>query len=256
MHLSKLTIVTLFVAVVAGCGGSTPNAKSADGDAGATNGQAGDGSASKQAECSDVEKKFGQIDEAAKGLKGAALRRARVSALEKMSNEFKAAPFKTPGLDKATVELVTEADSFIVKMKEMNAVFDETEKIDEVLKTWQTKVEKVAEEFDVACNKAPKEECEAMNVRISKIPSLEGDGFTQYGTELDKFVKVTGEYEVANSGLRTALKNMLSVLGEGVKPMLRLGELIEEPKKLDPAAKALKGKFNQVREMCGIEVRK
>jgi hypothetical protein len=257
MHLSKLTIATGFFVLAVGCGGSAPNAKSADGDAGTGNAAAGgDAQVGKQSECTEVEKKLAQLDEAGKSAKGAAARQARVSALEKMSNEIKASPFKTPGLDKATAEFVTAADAFIVKMKELNAAFEETEKIDEVLKAWQTKVEKVAEEFDVACNKAPKAECEAMSGRISKIPHLEGDGFAEYATELDKFVKTTTEHEVADPGLRTALKNMLSVLGEGVKPMARLGELINEPKKLDPAAKELKSKLNQVREMCGLPVRK
>lgn len=252
MHVLRKPIVAfLFVAAI-GCGGSTPNAKSGA-DAGAGDGGDGD---SKQAECSVVEKKFGQIDDAVKDVKGLAAGRALVPALEKMSKEFKEAPLKTPGLDKATAELVTEADSFVTKMKELNVVFTEMEQINKTLESWQTKVEKVAEEFDVACNKAPKDECEAMSKRVTKIPHLEGDAFAQYAGELDRFVRATGEYEVLNPGLKTALKNMLSVLGEAVKPMLRLSELLEQPQKLDPAAGQLKAKFNRVREMCGLPVRK
>lgn len=253
MRLFKQTIVAVLVVVASGCGSSTPNAKSADGGGDVVTGSAPNG---KQAECSAVEKKFAQIDEAVKGARGAAAGRALVPALEKMSKEFKETPPKTPGLDKATAELVTEADSFVIKMKEMNVVFEEMEKINKVLESWQTKVEKVAEEFDVACSKAPQDECEAMNQRVSKIPHLEGDEFGGYAKDLDRFVKATGEYEVQNPGLRTALKNMLSVLAEAVKPMGRLGELMQEPKKLDPAAGQLKSKLNQVREICGLPVRK
>ena len=251
MHPIKSALVAVIFVAAAGCAGSTPNAKSGDGgtaDSGASDG--------KQAECSAVDSKFKQIDEAVKGAKGMSAARALVPALEKMSKDFKESPMKTPGLDKATAELVTEADAFAAKMNAMNAVFEEMEKINGTLEAWQAKVEKAAEDFDVACGKAPKDECEAMSKRVTKIPHLEGDEFARYSKDLDAFVKTMGESEVKNAGLRTSLKTMLSVLGEAVKPMSRLAELLEEPKKLDPAAGQLKAKFNQVREICGLPVRK
>ncbi len=250
MHLISKPLWAVAFVVFSGCGAATPGAKSSDGGASETDVDV------KQAECNAVENKFKQIDEAVKGVKGAAAGKALVPALEKMAKEFKESPMKTPGLDKATVELTTEADSFTAKMKELNAAFDEMEKVNAVLQTWQTKVEKVAEEFDVACGKAPKEECEAMGKRVTNIPNLEGDGYGKYADELERFVKTTGEYEIKDAGLRTSTKNMLGVLSEAVKPMRRLDELMTDVKKRDPGAAQLKAKFNQVREMCGLPVRK
>lgn len=252
MHLVNKTIVALLFVAAAGCGGSTPNPKSG-GDGGAADSGAADG---KQAECSAIEKQLKQIDDAVKGQKGMAAGRALTPALESMSKEFRQSPPKTPGLDKATAELVTEADAFAAKLKEMNAVFEEMEKINVGLEEWQKKVEKAAEDFDIACGKAPKDECEALSKRVTQIPHLEGNDFGGYANDLDKFVKTMGEYKVANPSLDKATKNMLAVLGEAGKPFRRLSELTEEPKKLDPAAAQVKAKFNQVREICGLPVRK
>lgn len=251
MHLFNNALVAVFFVAVSGCAGSTPNAKSTDG--GTTDSGAADG---KQAECHAVESKFKQIDEAVKGLKGTAAFRALVPAVEKMSKEFKESPMKTPGLDKATVELVTEADSFAAKMKDLNAIFDEMEKVNAVLLDWQGKVEKASADYDTACSKAPAKECEALGARVTKIPQLEGNEYGRYANELEAFVKVMGDYQVSDAGLRTNLKNLLSAFGDGVKPMRRLGELLEEPKKIEPATGQLKAKFNQVREICGLPVRK
>lgn len=251
MHLFNSTFVAVFFVAASGCAGSTPNAKSTDGgtaDSGASDG--------KQAECSAVESKFKQMDEAVKGLQGTARFRALSPAVEKMSKEFKESPMKTPGLDKATAELVVEADSFAGKLKELNATFDEVEKVNAILLDWQGKVEKASEEYDAACSKAPKEECDALAKRVTKIPQLEGIEYVRYANELETFVKIMGDYQVANAGLRTNLKNLLSAFGDGVKPMRRLGELLEEPKKLEPATGQLKAKLNQVREICGLPVRK
>lgn len=251
MHLISKPLWALAFVAFSGCAAGTPGAKStSDGGASETDVDV------KQAECNAVENKFKQIDEAVKGVKGAAAGKALVPALEKMAKEFKESPMKTPGLDKATVELTTEADSFTAKMKDLNAAFDEMEKVNAALQTWQTKVEKVAEEFDVACGKAPKEECEAMGKRVTNIPNLEGDGYGKYADELERFVKTTGEYEIKDAGLRTSTKNMLGVMSEAVKPMRRLDELMSDVKKRDPGAAQLKAKFNQVREMCGLPVRK
>lgn len=250
MHLFSKPLLALAFVAFSGCAGGTPNAKSSDGGTSESSADA------KQAECNVVENKFKQIDEAVKGVKGVAAGKALVPALEKMSKEFKESPMKTPGLDKATVELVTEADSFASKMKELNAAFDEMEKVNEGLQAWQAKVEKVAEEFDVACGKAPKDECEGIGKRITTIPHLEGDGYATYANELERFVKTTGEHEIKDAGLRTATKNMLGVMGEATKPMRRLDELMIDVKKRDPGAGQLKAKFNQVREMCGLPVRK
>jgi len=254
MHpIMRAFVAVLFVSV-AGCAGNPPNAKSGDAGVPVTGSVAPDG---KQTECNAVESKFKQLDDATKGAKGpVAAGRALVPALEKISNEFKAAPLKTPGLDKATVELVTEADSFVAKMKEVNAVFDELEQVNTVLLAWQTKVEKASEDFDTACSKAPKGECDAMGQRVTNIPQLEGNEYGRYADALEKFIKVAGEYEVADSGLRTSWKTLLSVFGEAVKPMRRLAELWDELKKREPPVTQLKAKLNQLREMCGLPVRK
>lgn len=253
MHLLNKTVVALIFVAAAGCGGSTPNPKSGgEAGGGATESGAADG---KQAECSSIKKKLDEIDEAVKGQKGMAAGRALTPALEKMSKELRESPPKTPGLDKATAELVTEADSFAAKLKEMNAVFEEMEKINVSLETWQKNVEKAAEDFDAACAKAPKDECEAMSKRVTQIPHLEGNDFGKYANDLDTFVKSMNDSEVKNAGLKVALKKMLAVLSEAGKPFRRLDELMAEPKKLDPAAGQMKAKFNQVREICGIPVR-
>jgi hypothetical protein len=250
MHLFYSTFVAVIFAA-SGCAGSTPNAKSTD--AGTADSTATDG---KQAECNAVDSKFKQIDEAVKGLKGTAAFRALVPALDKMSKEFKESPMKTPGLDKATAELVIEADASSARMKELNAVFDDMEKVNIVLLEWQKKVEKASEDYDAACSKAPKEECETLSERVTKVPQLEGNEYARYAKELETFVKVMGEYEVKDAGLRTSWKSLLSAFDDGVKPMRRLSELTQELKKIDPGTEKLKPKFNQVREICGIPVRK
>jgi hypothetical protein len=252
MHLFKNAFVAVLFVAAAGCTGSTPNAKTGDG--GTTDSAA---SEDKRAECSVVESKFKQLDDARNGAKGSsAAGRSIVPALEKMSKEFKEAPMKTPGLDKATVELVTEADSFVAKMKEMNPAFDEIEQVNQVLLAWQTKLEKASEEFDMACSKAPRAECDAMGQRVTNIPHLDGHEYGSYADAMEKFLKVAGEYDIADAGLRTSWKTLLSVLGEATKPMHRLAELWDELKKREPPVAQLKAKLNQVREMCGIPVRK
>lgn len=258
MHLMRNSIVAFFFVAVAGCAGSTPTAKTGDAGTGASDSAtAGGGSAdNKEAECNTVKAEFDAIDEAAKGAKGMAAGRKFSPALEKMAKTFKTSPPKTPGLDKATVDLVSEAEAFSAKLKSLEVVFTEMEKVNEELKGWQSNVEKSAEDFDRACSKADKEECDSMSKRVTQVPELQGDQFGKYANDLERFVRTMEMYEVSNAGLRTALKKMLSVLGDGVKPMRRLDELLEEPKKLDPAAGQLKAKFNQVREICGLPVRK
>jgi hypothetical protein len=252
MHLFDKAIVALIFVTAAGCGGSTTNPKTGEDVVVAESGA----SDSKKAECSAVEKNFNELDEAGKGKKGLARGRALTPALEKMSKEFKQSPPKTPGLDKATAEMVVEADLFAAKMKELIAIFDEMEQINVSLQAWQTKAEKSGEDFDNACSKAPKDECEAMGKRVTNIPHLEGDEFGRYANELEKFVKAAGEFEVANPGLEKAWKNMLSVLAEPVKSFRRLAELTDESKKVEPPTAQLKAKFDQVREICGLPERK
>jgi hypothetical protein len=257
MHLIRNSLIAFFFVAAAGCAGSTPTAKTSDGGPGTSESAPPDeGSADgKQAECNMIKAQFDAMDDAAKGAKGAAIGRKLSPALEKMAKTFRQSPPKTPGLDKATAELVTEADALTVKLKELEAAFAEMEKVNEDLKGWQANVEKSAEEFDRACSKADKAECESMSKRVTQVPELEGDQFGKYANDLERFVRSMEMYEVSNVGLRTAWKKMLSVLGDGVKPMRRLGELLEEPKKLDPAASKLKSKLNQVREICGLPVR-
>jgi hypothetical protein len=265
MHLQRKSLLVFLFVAVTGCAGSTPGAKTSDGgatgsDNGAAGGKASDGGAAdgKQAECSGVEEQFKQLDEAAKsakGSKGTGVGRVLAPAVDKLAKHFKDSPPKTPGLDKAIAELVTEAESFSGKLKAMDVAFAEMEEVNTTLKTWQGNVEKSADAFDTACAKAPKDECESMSKRVARIPQLDGDEFGKYANDLERFVTTMDMYEVTNTGLRKALKDMLAVLKDGVKPMRRLDQLLEEPKKLDPAVGQMKAKMNQVREICGLPVR-
>jgi hypothetical protein len=253
MRIFKSILPALLFVAAAGCGGSTPPVKSGDDGAGAASSGSTDG---KQAECDAIGVKFKEIDDTVKGAKGMAAGRALGPALQKLSKELKESPMKTPGLDKTTAELATEADSFAGKLKEMIGVFEEMEKIGVGLQDWQKKVEQVAEAFDVACSKAPKAECESLSKQVTKIPQLEGDDFASYSKELESFIATTSKVPVKDAQLKKSLDAMLSVLGESVKPMRRLAELAQEPAKLDPEADKLKAKFNAVREMCGMPLRK
>lgn len=257
MHLIRKSLVTVFFVAVAGCAGSTPNAKTSDAGTEGAESVPKDGASTdtKQAECNAVKAEFDAMDDAAKQTNGTAGTRLS-RALEKMTKAFKESPPKTPGLDKATAELVTEAEAVTAKLKELEVVFAEMEKVNEELKVWQSNVEKSAEEFEQACTSAGKAECDKLNAQVSQVPQLEGDQFIKYADELEPFVRNTEKSEVSNANLRAALKKMLAAFGTGVKPMRRLGQLSAETQKLDPAAGKLKAKLNQVREICGLPVRK
>jgi len=253
MHTSKSLIAALWFVILAGCGGSTVPAKSGEvGGPGASSSGPGD----KQAECDVVAAKFKEIDDTVKGSSGMAAGRALAPALEKLSKELKASPMKTPGLDKATADLAVESESFAGKVKGLTTIFDEMETIGRGLEDWQKKVEKAAEDFDVACGKAPKKECENLSEHVVKIPHLEGDEFLAYSKELESFLTTTRQVTVKDAQLAKSRDTMLSALGESIKPMRRMAELMDETKKLDPEADKLKARFNAVREMCGMPLRK
>ncbi|MBK9259101.1 MAG: hypothetical protein IPM54_04635 [Polyangiaceae bacterium] len=250
MHIRKSLVAALLFVAASGCTGSTPPAKSTDG--GATASGTADG---KQAECDAIAVKFKEIDDAVKGSKGVAGGRLLVPALEKLSRDFQAAPMKTPGLDKATVELVAQADIFTSRMKQLTPIFDEIEKINDGLMKWQEKLGKAADDFDAACSKAPPGECDKLGPHLTKMPHLEGDQYAEFAKDIETYQASTANVTVKDAPLDASFKSLVSVLAEAILPMRRLAELRKEPKKLDLEADTLKAKFNAVREMCGMPVR-
>jgi hypothetical protein len=266
--LRNLVLAPLFVFAVA-CGGSTPPPTTPEGggaDASGTekpngNENAGaDASASKDApklspECESIGAKMKAVDAAKQGDEKrtvAQSTKALATALEKLSADLEKENIATPDLKTAVGELATEAKGFATTTKGMTPTFDEMDKVAQSFDPWQKKVAAAAAEYDKACEKGPKEECEKIGAELQKVPQLEGSKFGEYATALEAFTKTVDGLKPKDAKVKSTLAAMNGALKEGIAPSRKMATLLSEVKKLDAAGEQLRTKVNRVRTLCGL----
>jgi len=241
---TRLALALVPLLLVAACGGASPEPKSAD--------DAKTESAQKPPECDAIGAKMMAVDDRPQGQGPADEMRSLAGALDKLSTGLKDEPIETPDLRAAVSELSAEAQSFAGKVRDMSGTFDEMQGITVKLRAWEQNVTITANAFDATCSKSAKAECETLGQELQKIPRLEGEKFAEHAKALESFIGVMEKQKVKDAKLKADLGAMLSALKEGIPHMRRLSTLLEEPKKLDPAAAELKSKVNRVRVLCGL----